>query len=269
MTLKVPLWITKAFQKNKKNKKKGKPPKKQTKQKKKINILSSATTFFIKIEFLYYINVLVAMANHIHNLLALCLKAIEDASASKRQVADLEKQNTELQAQNSGLQAENARLQAKNTELQETMTYREEASVALSNELHTHIHELNCEIDALLQQRFQESVPEYNLLRSLQNPYSWMMTEGIHDHITILAKLLLEHQANMAECGKHEQENARLQLQIDEKLQKKIDPTDLLDRQSDISGKMEGCYQTRDVLAKRVESCLKTLFQVFASAQDE
>lgn len=242
------------------------------------------------------------MAIHIDNLLALCLEAMKDASESKQQVAALEKQNARLQAEKAGLQAENARLQAEkarlqaqNTELQEMMTYREEASVALNNELHKYIHELqaqrmelNREIDrlsransalmddverqgnALLQQqRFQELVPECHLLMSLINPYSWMISEGIHGHVTNLAELLQEHQGNMNECRKLEQENATYKLLIDEAVQGKTDPKDLLDQQSDISGKIEGCYQNRDVLAKRVESCLKTLFQVFASAQDE
>jgi len=235
------------------------------------------------------------MAIHIENLLALCLEAMKDASESKQQVAALEKQNARLQAENAGLQAENAGLQVQNdglqvycTELQQMMTYREQASVALSNELHTKIHELNREIDrlsransalmddverqgnALLQQqRFQESVPECPLLRSLQNPFSWMMTEGIHGHVTNLAELLLEHQGNMNECRKLEQENATYKLLIDEAVQEKINPKDLQDRQRDISRKIQGCYEKCDVFSKRVESCLKILFQVFASAQEE
>jgi len=80
---------------------------------------------------------------------------------------------------------------------------------------------------------------------------------------------LQEHQGNMDECRKLEQENATLQLLIEEAVQEKTDPKELLDRQSDISRKIEGCYQNRDVFTRRVESCLKTLFQVFASAQDE
>jgi len=249
------------------------------------------------------------MAIHIENLLALCLEAMKDASESKQQVAALEKQNARLQAENAGLQAHNTRLQAENaglqaenaglqvqndglqvycTELQQMMTYREQASVALSNELHTKIHELNREIDALSransalmddverqgnellrQQRFQESVPECPLLRSLKNPFSWMMTEGIHGHVTNLAELLQEHQGNMNECRKLEQENATYKLLIDEAVQEEINPKDLQDRQRDISGKIEGCYQKCDVFSKRVESCLKILFQVFASAQEE
>ena len=210
-------------------------------------------------------------------------------SALTAQTAALEAQTAALEAQTAALEAQIAQLLVRNngatayaTELKSCNDMLKRAIKAQHEQMfaeietlrranHTMLEEFERKEQALhdMHQSMQQAESECSLIRSLNNPFSWMITVGIHGHLTDLANLLLEHQVNMEECAKLEQEMATLQLLIDEALGEQTDPTEFLEHQNKITTQKEVCFQKRDVFSKRVASCLKTLFEAFVSAQNE